>query len=65
MLVPLVAGSPAMGRPEVNCGDTITEDTTLDQDLACPPGTGSAIVIGASNITLDLGGHTLSGYAPG
>jgi hypothetical protein len=65
MLVQLVAGLPAEGRPEVNCGDTITEDTTLDQDLACPLGTESAIAIGASNITLDLGGHTLSGHAPG
>ena len=65
LVVQFVAGLPAEGRPEVNCGDTITEDTTLDADLACPPGTESAIVIGASNITLDLGGHTLSGYAPG
>jgi Right handed beta helix region len=65
VLVQLMAGLPAEGRPEVNCGDMITEDTTLDQNLACPPGTESAIAIGASNITLDLGGHTLSGHAPG
>jgi len=65
VLVQLVAGLPAEGMPDVNCGDMITEDTTFDQDLVCPPGTEWAIVIGASNVTLDLGGHTLSGHAPG
>ena len=65
LLAQLVAGVPADGRPAISCGDTITEDTTLEADLACPAGTGWAIVIGASNITLDLGGHTISGHAPG
>jgi len=65
MLVQFVVGFPAEARPKVNCGDIITEDTTLDQDLVCPPGTGWAIIIGASNITLDLGGHTISGHTPG
>lgn len=65
VLLQLVAGLPAESRPDVNCGDMIIEDTTLDQDLVCPPGTEWAIVIGASNVTLDLGGHTLSGHAPG
>jgi hypothetical protein len=46
-------------------GQTIMEDTTLDEDLTCPPGTSFAIAIGAPNITLDLGGHVLRGYAPG
>jgi hypothetical protein len=55
---------PADSRPEVICGQTITEDTILTEDLACPPDTEYAIVIGASNITLDLGGHTISGYTP-
>ena len=49
----------------VVCGQTITEDTRLDEDLMCPPDTEFAIVIGAPNITLDLGGHVLKGYAPG
>ncbi len=51
--------------PNISCGQTITEDTILDADLACPPDTEYAIVIGASNITLDLGGHVISGHAPG
>jgi len=46
------------------CGQTITEDTILDRDLICPPGTNFALIIGAPNITLDLGGHVISGYAP-
>lgn len=43
----------------VQCGDVITQDTTLDSDLLNCPGDG--IVIGADNITLDLGGHTIDG----
>jgi parallel beta-helix repeat protein len=44
------------------CGLTITKDLTLTRDLHCPSGTGApAINIGASNITLDLGGHKISG----
>jgi hypothetical protein len=47
------------------CGQTLTADTTLDADLACPPGTERGLIIGASNITLDLGGHVITGDAPG
>jgi parallel beta-helix repeat protein len=43
----------------VSCGDTITQDTTLDSDLVNCQGDG--IVIGADNITLDLNGHTIDG----
>jgi len=64
MLVQLGVGFPAESRAEISCGQTITEDTILDADLACPPDTEYAIIIGASNITLDLGGHTISGYTP-
>jgi hypothetical protein len=43
----------------VACGDTITQDTTLDSDLIdCPD---SGLVIGAPNVTLDLNGHTIDG----
>jgi nitrous oxidase accessory protein NosD len=42
-----------------NCGDTITTDTTLHEDLVnCPT---NGIVIGADNVTLDLNGHTIDG----
>ena len=43
----------------VNCGDTVTGDTTLDSDLVNCPGNG--IVIGADDVTLDLNGHTIDG----
>jgi parallel beta-helix repeat protein len=47
----------------VECGDTITEDTTLDSDLTnCHP---YGVVIGADDITLDLGGHTIDGVLAG
>jgi parallel beta-helix repeat protein len=46
----------------VGCGDTITQDTTLDSDLTCP---GDGLVIGAHGVTLDLGGHTISGAGAG
>jgi large repetitive protein len=45
----------------VSCGDTITQDTTLDSDLLGCPGDG--LVIGADKIALDLNGHTISGLA--
>ena len=63
--IQIAAGLPGEARTEIACGQIITEDTTLQADLACPPGTESAIIIGASNITLDLGGHTVSGDTPG
>jgi parallel beta-helix repeat protein len=43
----------------VECGDTVTQDTTLDSDLIDCPGDG--IVIGAPYLTLDLNGHTIDG----
>ena len=48
--------SPPAG---LECGDTITADTTLDRDLTGCPSNG--IIIGADDITLDLNGHTISG----
>lgn len=59
-----LAARPAGGRAQIACGQTITENTLLSADLACPPELEAALVIGASNITLDLGGHTLSGHTP-
>ncbi|MFZ5807710.1 MAG: right-handed parallel beta-helix repeat-containing protein [Chloroflexota bacterium] len=64
ILVQFVFVFPAKSRPEITCGQTITENTILTEDLACPPDAQYAIVIGAPNITLDLGGHTISGYTP-
>ena len=56
---------PVESKAQINCGDTISQDIVLTEDLACPEGSGPAIVIDASNITLDLGGHTISGHTPG
>jgi TolB protein len=58
----LLVGSLILAAPvaanHVGCGDVITQDTTLDSDLRCAD---TAIVIGADGITLDLGGHTITG----
>lgn len=51
-------GSQAMASA-AGCGATITTDTKLTSDLTSCPNNG--IVIGADDITLDLGGHTISG----
>jgi parallel beta-helix repeat protein len=50
------AGSAAS---HVTCGQTITTDTKLDNDLVDCPNNG--IVIGADNVTLDLNGHVIDG----
>jgi nitrous oxidase accessory protein NosD len=42
----------------VQCGDVITQDTTLDSDLAC---TGDGLTVTGSNVTLHLNGHTIQG----
>jgi large repetitive protein len=65
ILVPACGGddkastSPAAKAVHVNCGETITVDTTLDSDVVNCPNNG--IVIGADDITLDLNGHTVAG----
>ena len=43
----------------ISCGTVLTHDTTLGNDLLDCPGNG--LVIGADGITVDLGGHTISG----
>ena len=43
----------------MRCGETITRDTKLRNDLVNCPGNG--IVIGADNITLDLNGRKIDG----
>jgi hypothetical protein len=46
----------------VQCGQVITQDVRLDSDLECPPDT-TGLVIGADDVTVDLNGHTISGFA--
>src|SRR3712207_4871412 len=47
------------GGSHVGCGQVITQSTTLDSNVGPCPGDG--IVIGADDITLDLGGHSVVG----
>ena len=58
-----LAGAAFMAPPalatHVECGDTVTQSTTLDSDLVNCPGTGIRVV--GENVTLDLGGHTVDG----
>jgi parallel beta-helix repeat protein len=61
-MVLALAASPAAAT-HVQCGDVITQGTTLDSDLVNCPGDG--LVIGAAGITLDLAGHTIDGTGPG
>jgi parallel beta-helix repeat protein len=55
----LAFGAGPAFASHVNCGDTVTVDTTLDSDLVDCPGNG--VVIGADDLTLDLNGHTIDG----
>ena len=62
------AASPAFAAAPpaavVQCGQVITSDTTLANDLVDCSGT--ALTIGADGVTLDLGGHLVDGTnAPG
>src|SRR4051812_36363694 len=58
MLLALTAAQAAAGH--VQCGDVITQDTTLDSDLMCASG-GPALTIGAAGIRLNLDGHLVRG----
>lgn len=57
--VVLVDSDVATAGVAVACGDTITSDTTLANDLTDCPNNG--VVIGANDVTLDLNGHTIDG----
>ncbi len=43
---------------QVLCGDTLTQDTMLTEDLACAA---DGLSLGANDITLDCAGHTIRG----
>jgi hypothetical protein len=61
-LLGLVAFVPFAAANHVQCGDTITQDTTLDSDLLCA---GDGLKVAASDVTLDLGGHAIEGTSAG
>ena len=62
-------GGPGCGAdeqlttPAVDCGQTITSDLHLTEDLFCEPRTDvlSGLVVGADGIVIDLGGHDIIG----
>lgn len=58
-LVLFVPASQAAPTP-VECGDVITTDTTMANDLSCSHEYPAALTIGAPGITLDLGGHKIT-----
>ncbi|WNV84394.1 NosD domain-containing protein [Umezawaea sp. Da 62-37] len=61
----LVAGpvTTAVAVPSpVRCGDTVTSDITLSANLRC---TGTALVVKAGGVVLDLNGHSITGSGTG
>jgi parallel beta-helix repeat protein len=42
----------------INCGDTVSGNVTLNADLVCNDKNG--LIVGASNTTINLNGHTIS-----
>jgi parallel beta-helix repeat protein len=57
-----VTAAPAYAS-HVGCGSLITTDTTLDSDVG--PCVGDGLVVATDGVTLDLGGHTVSGAGTG
>jgi parallel beta-helix repeat protein len=57
-----VTAAPAYAS-HVACGSLITTDTTLDSNVG--PCIGDALIVAADGVTLDLGGHTVSGAGTG
>lgn len=56
----LVQTAETASGQAVQCGQVITEDTTLDSDLSCPLGS-NGLVVGADGVTIDLNGHEVAG----
>ena len=46
----------------VSCGDVLTTDVRLEEDLTCA---GDALTVGADGIRINLNGHVISGNATG
>ncbi len=59
----LAAVPAAVFAAQPACGDTLTSNTTLNADLDCSGYAGTALTLGKNGITLNLGGHTLTGVA--
>src|SRR5262245_62691136 len=48
----------AAGTPITTCGQTVTTNAFLSQDLVC---SGHGVIVGSSGVTIDLGGFALIG----
>ena len=59
--LPMVGTASAQVPAALSCGQTITQSTLLTNDVG--PCTNNGIIVGASNIVLDLGGHRVFGTA--
>lgn len=59
MVSTALVGTAAAGH--VTCGNTITQDTTLDSDVGPCLGDTDGIIIGADGVTLDLNGYDVIG----
>ncbi|MEV4091839.1 right-handed parallel beta-helix repeat-containing protein [Streptosporangium saharense] len=55
---PALASPVASPETEVTCGTVVTSDLVLTADLVC---SGTALVVGADGLRIDLAGHTLRG----
>ena len=62
VIVVAAAVAPAASRTPSRCGEIITDDLTLDQDLACLAG---GLVVGADGIKINLNGHSIVGAGTG
>lgn len=52
--------SPTLAPSTATCGQVITRDFVLGNDLECPK---DGLIVGANGITVDLGGRALKGPA--
>src|ERR687897_642246 len=61
-IIAMMFGSGSASATHVQCGDVITQDTTLDSDLVCA---GDGLTILGERVTLDLAGHSMTGLGTG
>ncbi len=64
VLALLALAAPAAAT-HVQCGDTITQDTVLDSDIQCGPNQELGLIIGASDVTLQMAGHKITAGTAG
>jgi hypothetical protein len=57
----LAISAPAASAAVLQCGDTITENTVVDNDITCADPAAIGLVIAADNVTVQFQRHTLTG----